>query len=804
MLAGTMTFGRLERSAVAALVTCFLLGIPCPAPAQSPASTETPATAAPGTPAPTRRVLLLYTESRLTPAIVDVDTAIRASLASRSPFAISFYTEYLDLTLFDRNAPVPELRELLRRKYETRPLDLIIAAGSSALRVAVHNRADLFSNAPIVFTAVDRTAAADIRIDDDVTGTWLHMPWTETLGLARRLQPDLRRVLVVTGAAPPDRVWMAEARKQLAALEDTIEITYRSGPPLPQIVDEVRRLPARSAVILGAMLRDGAGRELLTAEAGRQIAAAASAPVFVLTPAAIGSGVVGGQVVSFEAHGHAAAELGARALAGERPPPEGLATTVPTFDARQLSRLGLDASRLPPDSRVLFDEPTLWQRYRWYLIGAAGVLLVQTALIGSLLVQRAQRRRAQERLAERLRFETLLSELAGILGASSPDDADVRVQTALRRMVEALDVEWATARSLESDGAELWLTHSWTGPNVPPRPAVVREAEVPWLFACLREGRIVRVAGPASLPDEATVDRRSLADLGARSFVLTPLLRDGAVVGSLALGAESVGPRWPDESTPRLQLLAELFGSALERQRAVRADRESQQAIRDLAGRLITAQEEERRRIARDLHDGVNQELAAHSIALSTLGDRLPGDTTPAVRQEVTRLQASTVELANVIRDLSHSLHPGVLHHVGLVPALRGYCREFEQQHGLAMTFRAHGELGAVPPDVALCLYRVTQEALGNVARHAAARHGYVTVERNGGNVALTVADDGRGFDIAEVRRRHGLGLISLDERVRLVGGRLTIDSQSERGTELRIVVPLVETGNAAHDRAAG
>jgi two-component system sensor histidine kinase UhpB len=282
-----------------------------------------------------------------------------------------------------------------------------------------------------------------------------------------------------------------------------------------------------------------------------------------------------------------------------------------------------------------------------------------------------------------------------------------------------------------------------------------------------------------------------------------PLVRDGAVVGCLAIGTAREERRWPDEWTPRLQLLAEAFASALERQRGARAARESQEAIRDLAGRLMTAQEEERRRIARDLHDDVSQELAAQSIALSALGERLPDVTTPPVRDEVARLQARTVSLAGAIRHLSHSLHPGALQHAGLVAALRGYCRGFEREHGLPVTFRADGELGTVPPDVALCLYRVTQEGLGNVARHAEARHAGVTVGRDGDDVVLTIGDDGRGFDLAEARRRHGLGLISLDERVRLVGGRLTIDSQSQRGTELRIAVPL-EARDAPRDRAAG
>jgi len=108
----------------------------------------------------------------------------------------------------------------------------------------------------------------------------------------------------------------------------------------------------------------------------------------------------------------------------------------------------------------------------------------------------------------------------------------------------------------------------------------------------------------------------------------------------------------------------------------------------------MSAQEEERRRIARDLHDDANQELAALSIALSALGSRLPPDSAPGLREEVARLQARAVALAEGIRHLSHELHPGVLQHVGVAVALRSYCREFTRTHGLPVMFRAEGDQG--------------------------------------------------------------------------------------------------------------
>jgi DNA-binding NarL/FixJ family response regulator/signal transduction histidine kinase len=708
------------------------------------------------------------------------DTVIRSTLESRSPVPVTFYTEYLDLNLFDGSVPLPELRELLRRKYQSRPLDLIVASASSALRVAVLNRADLFWNAPIVFASVDPTAAADLRLDADVTGTWLHQGWVETLELARGLQPEIRRAVVVTGSSPVDRIWMTEAHRQFAAAR-SIEVTYLSDLSLADVLTEVRSLPRQTVVLVGVFFQDASGRDFTTPEAIRQIAAAASVPVYGLTEAAIGAGAIGGHVLNFEADGQAVADLARRVLAGERPPPTNEGTTVPMFDGRQLVRWRFDPRRLPPGSLVLFQEPSLWARYRWYIIGGVAALLAQSGLIGALLVQHARRHRAEKRLAERLRFETLLSEISRILVAPDPAGTDLQAQTALRRIVEALDVDWATIRALEPRAPDLWLTHAWTRAHLPPRPAVIPEAETPWIVAQLRQGHMVRIPGLGSLPEEASVDRHSLEAIGARSIVLIPLIRDSAIIGCLSIGTVREVHRWPDEWNPRLQLLAEAFANALERHRAAHAARHSQEAIRSLAGRLLTAQEEERRRIAREIHDGVSQELAAQSIALSSAARRFP-DAGPGLQAELERLEARAGKLAEGLRHLSHELHPGILEHVGLVAALQSHCQEVEAEHGLTVRFHADGDLTVLRSDVALCLYRVVQEALRNVVKHGRARAARVALTREDGRVALAIDDDGQGFDPVAVCHRGGLGLVTLDERVGLVGGRLRITRGASKG----------------------
>jgi signal transduction histidine kinase len=229
-----------------------------------------------------------------------------------------------------------------------------------------------------------------------------------------------------------------------------------------------------------------------------------------------------------------------------------------------------------------------------------------------------------------------------------------------------------------------------------------------------------------------------------------------------------------------------------EREQSLEALYASHRQIQDLAGRLITAQEDERAHLARELHDDVSQQLAALAIAYHNITRRLPRRAAE-VQDEFARLHQQTLAVSETIRQLSHELHPGVLQHAGLAAALNGHCDEFGRQHAIALTLRTAGVLDGIPPTVALCLYRVAQEALRNVAAHSAAHRAEVALTRARDGLELTITDNGRGFDPAAVARGRGLGLMSIEERVRMVRGSVRIASRLGSGTTLCVQVPLGE-----------
>ncbi len=241
-------------------------------------------------------------------------------------------------------------------------------------------------------------------------------------------------------------------------------------------------------------------------------------------------------------------------------------------------------------------------------------------------------------------------------------------------------------------------------------------------------------------------------------------------------------------------LITGLLAQRRQRHRAEEEVRAKQHAleisyreVQLLADRLITAQEEERTRIAGELHDDVGQRVASICMGLSLLrrGARTPRS---GMRDGLLALQQQAMTLARDLRDLSHELHPSVMEHVGLLEAIRARCDDINSEGGVRVSLEVDDGWSSVPEKVALCLYRVTQEALRNISKHANARAAVISLSRHDGQVKMAIADDGVGFAKAEQR---GLGVVSMRERVRMLGGSFDARNSPRGGGVIAIAIPL-------------
>jgi signal transduction histidine kinase len=233
-------------------------------------------------------------------------------------------------------------------------------------------------------------------------------------------------------------------------------------------------------------------------------------------------------------------------------------------------------------------------------------------------------------------------------------------------------------------------------------------------------------------------------------------------------------------------LIAGILVQRRHRARAQAALSASYAQLRDLTGRLIGAQEEERARIARNLHDDIGQRVASLSIGLSGAKRLAPSD---ALRSELASMQQTATSLCGELRDLSHDLHPGILEHVGLLEALRSRCDELAHTSGANCRLDVSDDWRDVSDSIALCLYRVAQEALRNIERHAGARNVVVSLDQRDGFASMQVTDDGQGF--ATGQKKRGLGLLSLNERVSLLGGNFDVKSLAGTGSTIAVTLPM-------------
>lgn len=218
--------------------------------------------------------------------------------------------------------------------------------------------------------------------------------------------------------------------------------------------------------------------------------------------------------------------------------------------------------------------------------------------------------------------------------------------------------------------------------------------------------------------------------------------------------------------------------------------RNNEEALRTLSGRLIEAQEQERKRIARELHDSIGQQLALLAVDLKGLQSP-PGADSDEFTGRVSHLSRAVKSLASEVQALSHRLHSASLDYLGLGAALRGLCREIGDHHTATVLFTETSMPGSVPPDVALALFRITQESLHNALKYSGVREFQVLLEGTGTHISLSISDKGTGFNVTEARQGRGIGLISMQERILAIGGTFSIESHPGKGTRISARVPL-------------
>jgi PAS domain S-box-containing protein len=727
-----------------------------------------------------KAVLILYDENPDFSGLMQIDRSIKAVM-SRSDQRFDIFTEFMDHSRFQEPGQEAHLRDFFREKYRLRKIDLIIAVMKPSLDFFLAYGAEVFPATPIVFCGIDPREIEGRTLGTNVTGVLVKREFKPTLDLALRLQPDTREVVLVAGAAEFNKYWLEKARQELSELQNRVAIRYLTDLPLDDVAREVSHLPPHTVILYLHVFKDVAGQTFTPLESLSRITSSANRPIYVFFDQYLDHDVVGGHLYSFERHAANAAALGLRILHGENAsdiPVSAEGTNVTMLDERQLRRWGIDLALVPPGAIVMNRSASFWGLYKEEIIGSVLLFVAEGVLIFGLLAQRTSRRRVE---AELRRNQDRLTKTL------SDANLDLIARKQLAESLQASQRRYSLASAAGRVG--VWDM------NLQNRVIYVD----PELKALLgyRDEEIgnhadewVRHLHPDDLNRvRATVKDHLEGRVSAFAVEFRMRHKDGGFRWMLARGTVVDG----DEGARHI------LGAGTditERKRAEDALRASEQAlqesharIEDLAGRLLAAQEEERRHIARELHDDLNQEIAALGIGIGRLKHRLP-EAEEAVHEEVTILQRKTAGLSRRVRRLSHELHSSILQHAGLAAALKGFCQELAEEDGVDVTLNLDGGFESLSADTALCLYRVAQESLQNVVKHSGADSALVALTAGGGGLELLIADEGVGFDLEQARLRSGLGLVSMEERIKLVHGSLNVTTRPGQGTRLKVWVP--------------
>ena len=362
------------------------------------------------------RVLVLFSNDRLLPANQEIERGLRRAFTGPDgePTA-DLFGEFIDAIRF----PEPDLslamERFLKDRHRSMPPSVCVTIGPQALDFMMRRRDEIFPGVPVVFGGVTAPQAAALPARTNLAGRpmdWSIVPLLEQLPA---LRPEIRKVLIITGAAEFDEIRHAEALAQIEPFRTRYEFQTSRGEPLESVIQRVSKLSDDTLVFYLSYFKTPDGRAMVPGEVATRLANASSVPVVSVYDTYIGGGVLGGPVMPFEEEGFAIGEIARRVIDGEGPSEIGIlpsGTPRLMFDERAMKRFGWDTDSVPEGTEIRFRTPSLWEAHKTGVLAGGGVLAVQSALIVGLLAARARQRAAEteRRLSE--------SRFTGVFAAS--------------------------------------------------------------------------------------------------------------------------------------------------------------------------------------------------------------------------------------------------------------------------------------------------------------------------------------------------------------------------------------------------
>ncbi len=702
----------------------------------------------------TKNILILNSYDSDLPLIRAITMGVRSA---NGMWNINYFTENMDICRFPGEEHFLILEMLYRQKYRSVQPDLIIAVGNHAVDFLAQRKDSLFSGVPVAYaeladSAPPRTLPPSfrgIRMPTDIRGT------VET---AFRLHPGTKHIAVLSGRLPLDRLFEDRARNALAGYEGKVDVIWLTNLPSSVSLEKIEHLPDRTILLVLPFLKG----DFLPLEPGKPFVSTlysrARSPLYTLWGTQVGKGMVGGHVLDFEEVGIRLGKVAVAILGGAEPPAAAMSQESLLryrFDWRELQRWGVSERKLPSGSEVWFRKPPIWIEYRDDVFVIAIVVALQALFIVALLINRKSLHRTQAALeASEQRFSSFFRHLpiGCIIFQFVRDSAGEIIDMEIR------DANFAFSTHLNHPLSEL----------IGARVCKLLGIDT------LRHLTIYRRLDETGEPQAFET---YFEQTGHWFFCSASVLRDD------------------------LYSLVSIDISDLKRAEALcREGEERLKSALESANRISrymeTVRESERKYIAREIHDELGQALTALKIDLF----RLKHDSRVPLEEFKANIDQMSALVSSIIRDvqrISSELRPRLLDDLGLVAAIEWLTQEFSERMKIPCTFDARNAESCAGTACATAIFRIVQESLTNICRHARASHVEITLDCGDGKAFLEIVDDGIGISRDHLSSEESLGLLGIMERAHMCGGKADIFGEQGKGTTVIAIIPC--SGNGAH-----
>jgi sigma-B regulation protein RsbU (phosphoserine phosphatase) len=652
--------------------------------------------------------------------------------------------EFMDSKRFFDDRYFQLLLETYKEKYRRIAPDVVIAADNDAFDFVRQHHEALFAGTPLVFCGVNDFNDAMISGNHQITGVIEETDARSTIEVALKLHPKTEQIAVVNDRTTTGVAMKNEVLEVATYFRDSVKFVFLEDLNMSELQERVKALPPRSVILLTVFNYDKSGQFFTFEESLARIYPYANAPIYSVWDFYLGQGIVGGMLTSGFQQGKAAGELALRVLRGEAAGNIPVIRRSPNrymFDYAEMKRFSLPQSALPEDSIMINLPDTFYSRYKGLIFISAGTFVFLSVIIFVLGFNISLRKRTEKALRESERKYRDLYDNAPDMYHSVDKEGVI---------IECNETE---ARILGYPKAEIIgrpITDFLTEPS-----RMVHEKEFP-----------------------AIIKMNAIQDL-ERDFVK----KDGTtftVSMNVFLETNSAGDLVKTKTIGR---------DISERVRVEAELRRSRENLRNLSAHIESAREQERGRIAREVHDELGVTLSKLKLDIAWLEKRL---------SDHRHLMDKTKAMSDLVDDtigsvqrISSELRPGVLDHLGLPAAIKWQAGEFRDRAGIQCIMSLLPEDVELDQNLSIAVFRIFQETLSNVVRHAEATKVEIDLLQTDGILTLEVRDNGKGISDEQISNPASFGLMGIRERVGFLGGSLKIRGIPGKGTTMTVNLPL-------------